>query len=56
MIRYNLACYECQLGNLDSAKLYLEQAIRMNPGFRKQALDDPDLDPLWKALPITGER
>jgi tetratricopeptide (TPR) repeat protein len=47
MIPYNLACYECQLGNLESAKLYLEQAIKMNPGFRAGALEDPDLEPLW---------
>jgi len=50
MISYNLACYECQLGNLDSAKLYLEQAIKMNPGFREGALKDVDLEPLWDSL------
>lgn len=48
-IRYNLACYECQLGNLPQAKLWLELALRM--GNRNQmklsALEDPDLKPLW---------
>ena len=50
VIPYNLACYECQLGNLESAKQYLEQAIKMNPRFRAGALDDPDLEPLWNSL------
>ena len=50
VIPYNLACYECQLGNLESAKRYLEQAIKMNPRFRAGALDDPDLEPLWNSL------
>ena len=49
-IPYNLACYECQLGNLESAKLYLEDAIRLHPGFRDSALKDPDLKGLWDCL------
>ena len=42
-IHYNLACYECQLGNLETSKLYLEDAFRLHPGFRESALKDPDL-------------
>jgi len=49
-IPYNLACYECQLGNLESAKLYLEDAIRLHPGFRAAAMKDSDLKDLWKGL------
>jgi hypothetical protein len=26
-IRYNLACYECQLGRLDQARAWLERAF-----------------------------
>ena len=53
MIPFNLACYDCQLGNLESAKLYLEQAIKLKPGMRTMALDDPDLEPLWDSLATT---
>ncbi len=51
-IRYNLACYECQLGRLGQAKDWLEKAFEL--GHAKQmklaALDDPDLEPLWKQI------
>lgn len=43
---YNLACYEAQLGNLDSARSRLEIAIQMEPTYRKCSLEDPDLAPL----------
>jgi tetratricopeptide (TPR) repeat protein len=51
-MRYNLACYECQLGDLAQAKKWLEKAFRI--GNREQmklaALEDPDLKPLWDEL------
>lgn len=51
-LHYNLACYECQLGDLGQARKWLERAFRM--GHRKQmrqsALEDPDLKPLWEEL------
>jgi Flp pilus assembly protein TadD len=51
-MRYNLACYECQLGDLARAKKWLEKAFRI--GNRDQmklaALEDPDLKPLWHEL------
>jgi len=46
MIRYNLACYECQLGNLEVAKDLLDEALFMEPKCRAFALEDPDLMPL----------
>jgi len=51
-LRYNLACYECQLGNLERAKLWLERAATMsNPKeIKSMALDDPDLKPLWQEI------
>jgi predicted Zn-dependent protease len=52
LVRYNLACYECQLGNLKEAMKWLEQAIAA--GGKKEiqtmALDDPDLEPLWREI------
>ena len=46
IIYYNLACYDCQLGQIDSAKQYLKQAFRIDPNWRLQALEDEDLKPL----------
>ncbi len=43
---YNLACYECALGNLDEARRYLERSISMDKKFREFAKTDPDLVPL----------
>jgi predicted Zn-dependent protease len=48
-MHYNLACYECQLGNLVEARKWLAQALALDDSddFKRAALDDPDLDPLW---------
>jgi predicted Zn-dependent protease len=40
---YNLACYECTLGNLDLARLHLEKSFELNKDFREYAKNDPDL-------------
>lgn len=50
VIPYNLACYECQLSNLESAKNYLKQSFRIDLKWRITALDDPDLQSLWNEL------
>lgn len=47
-IHYNLACYECQLGNLDEAKGRLKQAFELEPELKVQALDDEDLHAVWE--------
>ena len=49
LIRYNLACYSCQLGNLKEAYQWLEKAIDLagKEDIRQMALDDPDLEQLW---------
>jgi len=51
-MRYNLACYECQLGNLEGAKLFLEKAFESGDArqIKLMALHDPDLEPLWKKI------
>jgi predicted Zn-dependent protease len=48
LIRYNLACYECQLGNLKAAMKWLKKAIELagETDIRMMALNDPDLEPL----------
>jgi predicted Zn-dependent protease len=51
-IRYNLACYACQLGNLKEAEQWLKKAIDLvgKKDVRKMALADPDLKPLWSKI------
>jgi tetratricopeptide (TPR) repeat protein len=49
-IHYNLACYECQLGNLSDAKEHLMQATKADVKFKAMALDDSDLEPLWEEI------
>ncbi len=50
IIRYNLACYEAQLGRLDRARARLTEAMRLGPGCRELALADPDLAALHGEL------
>jgi tetratricopeptide (TPR) repeat protein len=49
-ILFNLACYHCQLGEIDMAKDYLGQAFRIDPQWREAALEDEDLEPMWSFL------
>lgn len=46
VLHYNLACYECLLGNLPEAKRYLATAARKDKHWKESALDDPDLKAL----------
>src|SRR4030095_11300842 len=45
IIKYNLACYCCQLGEIENAKNHLEKAFEIDSTWRLQALDDEDLRP-----------
>jgi tetratricopeptide (TPR) repeat protein len=47
---YNMACYECQLGNLDEAKVRLKRAFELEAPYRLMALEDEDLELLWASL------
>jgi len=49
-IHYNLACYECQLGNGAVSKEHLIRATKANVKFKAMALDDSDLEPLWAEI------
>jgi predicted Zn-dependent protease len=44
---YNLACYECQLGQIQAAWLLLERAVQLDATFQILAKTDSDLAPLW---------
>jgi len=52
IIAYNLACYECQLGNQSEALDWLRRAQAHGPAvkIRNMALDDRDLEPLWAKI------
>src|SRR5262249_29624192 len=45
-IKYNLACYSCQTGDITTAKNYLEKAFKIDLNLRMAALEDEDLKPL----------
>jgi hypothetical protein len=52
IMRYNLACYECQLGWFEQAKQWLAKAFKLGDPkkIKLMALDDPDLEPLWREI------
>lgn len=52
LIPYNLACYECQLGNLTEAWKWVEKAMELGDAkmVKQMALADPDLEPFWVDL------
>ena len=49
-IKYNLACYFCQTGEIQNAKSYLKEAIEIDLNWRLAALEDEDLKLLWESL------
>jgi predicted Zn-dependent protease len=52
LIAYNLACYDCQLGNETGAREWLKTAFaaRNAKALKAMALQDPDLEPLWNEI------
>ena len=52
LVFYNLACYACQLGERKEALKLLGKAIDLagKNDIRLKALEDPDLEPLWKDI------
>jgi len=40
---YNLACYECVLGNLEAAQQHLTTSITLDKKYKDYAKSDPDL-------------
>ena len=48
IIRYNLACYACQLGDEAGAWSWLEKSMALSDldEVKRMALNDPDLEPL----------
>lgn len=52
VIPYNLACYTCQLGQIDDARIWIRRARRIlgKDQLREMGSDDPDLAPLREEL------
>ncbi len=52
VIAYNLACYACQLNQLNDARLWLQRAVKAGgkEALQKMALADDDLKPLWPEI------
>jgi tetratricopeptide (TPR) repeat protein len=50
IIKYNLACYYCQLGDIKNAKNYLKKAFEIDVNWRMAAFEDEDLKPLWDSF------
>ena len=50
MILYNLACYAAVLGHLQVARNRLAEATKLEPAYRKMALNEPDLSALHDEL------
>lgn len=48
IFHFNLACYACQLGEMEESKERLRQAIAVEKAFRAMAEEDSDLVPLWE--------
>ena len=48
VMRYNLACYSCQLGRMEEAREWLKKAIALvgADAIKEMAATDPDLEPL----------
>lgn len=54
IIPFNLACYACQLGQLDEARAWLKRAMKVGgkKSIRIMALADADLKPLWPEIAV----
>ena len=52
VIAYNLACYACQLQQMDKAREWFDRAVQAGGKveIRKMALADDDLKPLWEEI------
>jgi Flp pilus assembly protein TadD len=52
IIPFNLACYACQLGQLEEARGWMKRAMKAGgkEAIKRMALADEDLKPLWPEL------
>lgn len=50
VIKYNLACYLCQTGDIEAAKRYLKKTFQIDLNWRAAALEDADLQSIWDSI------
>ena len=52
IIPFNLACYACQLGQLDEARKWMKRAMKVGgrERIKLMAMADEDLKPLWPEI------
>jgi len=52
VISYNLACYACQMEQLEAARVWFKRAavIGGKERFKRMALEDRDMEPLWEEI------
>jgi len=52
LIRYNLACYACRLGDSKATWNWLDQAFKVGDAddIKSKALEDPDLERFWNEI------
>jgi tetratricopeptide (TPR) repeat protein len=52
LVPYNLACYACQMGDLEAARTWFQRSLNLSDKQRlkAQALADSDLEPLWEEI------
>ena len=48
VLHYNMACYECLLGDIPEARRRLAVACKLGEDWKTAALDDPDLKAMWE--------
>lgn len=48
VLHYNLACYECLLGDVEVARGRLKHAIGLDGNLRAKAIDEEDLKAIWE--------
>jgi len=49
-VKFQLGCYCCQLGDLEPAMRYVQEAVALDRRWLKVALSDQDVEPLWEVL------
>jgi tetratricopeptide (TPR) repeat protein len=50
VLHYNMACYDCLLGDISEARQRLSVACKMGNEWKAAALTDPDLKAMWDCL------
>jgi hypothetical protein len=52
IIPFNLSCYACQMGQLDTARDWLRRAVEIagKATIKRMAVKDSDLQPLWSEI------